>query len=120
LLQQTQRRVSKLLPAWRTILVLTAKHEPFYAATVKGISTATLVIRPANRGTAPAVLNTVLRVREMDRRAIVACFPSDHHFSDDATFVRHIGRTALRPLATGGHDRSNVAPGADGRSVAAH
>jgi mannose-1-phosphate guanylyltransferase len=29
LLQQTQRRVSKLIPAWRTMLVLTAKHEPF-------------------------------------------------------------------------------------------
>jgi len=90
LLQQTQRRISKLIPAWRTMLVLTAKHEPFYAAAVAGIPTARLVIQPANRGTAPAILNAVLRVREMDHKAIVACFPSDHHFSDDATFVRHI------------------------------
>jgi len=90
LLEQTQRRVLKLIPAWRTMLVLTAKHEPFYAAAVAGIPSARLVIQPANRGTAPAILNTILRVREMDRKAIVACFPSDHHFSDDATFVRHI------------------------------
>jgi mannose-1-phosphate guanylyltransferase len=90
LLQQTQRRVSKLIPAWRTMLVLTAKHEPFYAAAVAGIPTARLVVQPANRGTAPAILNAVLRVREMDQKAIVACFPSDHHFSNDATFVRHI------------------------------
>jgi mannose-1-phosphate guanylyltransferase len=41
LLQQTQRRISKLIPAWRTMLVLTAKHEPFYAAAVAGIPTAT-------------------------------------------------------------------------------
>jgi mannose-1-phosphate guanylyltransferase len=90
LLQQTQRRVSKLIPAWRTMLVLTAKHEPFYAAAVAGIPTARLVIQPANRGTAPAILNAVLRVRETDHKAIVACFPSDHHFSDDATFAHHI------------------------------
>jgi mannose-1-phosphate guanylyltransferase len=90
LLQQTQRRVSKLIPAWRTMLVLMAKHEPFYTAAVAGIPTARLVIQSANRGTAPAILNTMLRVREMDHKAIVACFPSDHHFSDDATFVRHI------------------------------
>ncbi len=52
LLQQTQRRVSRLIPAWRTMLVLTAKHEPFYARAVAGIPTARLVIQPANRGTA--------------------------------------------------------------------
>ena len=90
LLQQTQRRVSKLIPAWRTMLVLMAKHEPFYTAAVAGIPTARLVIQPANRGTAPAILNTVLRIREMDHKAIVACFPSDHHFSDDAILVRHV------------------------------
>jgi len=90
LLQQTQRRVSNLIPAWRTMLALTAKHERFYAASVAGIPTNRLVIQPANRGTAPAILNTMLRVREMDPKAIVACFPSDHHFSDDATFVGHI------------------------------
>lgn len=90
LLQQTQRRVSRLIPAWRTMLVLTAKHERFYAGAVAGIPTARLVIQPANRGTAPAILNTMLRVREMDPKAVVGCFPSDHHFSDDAAFVRHI------------------------------
>jgi len=90
LLQQTRRRVSRLIPPCRTMLVLTAKHEPFYASAVAGISTDTLVVQPINRGTAPAILNTMMRVREMDCKAIVACFPSDHHFSDDATFVRHI------------------------------
>ena len=121
LLQQTQRRVSKLLPAWRTMLVSTAKHEPFYAAAVKGISTATLVIQPANRGTAPAILNTVLRVREMDRRAIVPCFPSYHHFSDNATFVATSGEPGrVRSLLEGMVVRTQRRVQADGRSVAAH
>ncbi|MEO8053148.1 MAG: sugar phosphate nucleotidyltransferase [Acidobacteriota bacterium] len=34
-----------------------------------------------------------MRVREMDPRAIVAFFPSDHHFADDEAFVAHIDST---------------------------
>ena len=90
LLQQTQRRVSRLVPAWRTLLVLTRKHEPFYADAVAGIPSSRLLIQPSNQGTAPAILYSLLRLREMDPKGIVAFFPSDHHFSDDEAFVGHI------------------------------
>ncbi len=90
LLQQTQRRVSRLVPAWRTLLVLTRKHEPFYADEVAGLSSSRLLIQPSNQGTAPAILYGLLRLREMDPKGIVASFPSDHHFSDDEAFARHI------------------------------
>lgn len=90
LLQQTQRRVSQLVPAWRTLLVLTRKHEPFYADAVAGIPSSRLLIQPSNQGTAPAILYSLLRLREMDPEGIVAFFPSDHHFSDDEAFAGHI------------------------------
>ncbi len=90
LLQQTQRRVSRLVPAWRTLLVLTRKHEPFYADAVAGIPSSRLLIQPSNQGTAPAILYGLLRLREMDPKGIVAFFPSDHHFSDDGAFVGHM------------------------------
>ena len=90
LLQQTQRRVSRLVPAWRTLLALTRKHEPFYADAVAGFPSSRLLIQPSNQGTAPAILYSLLRLREMDPKGIVAFFPSDHHFSDDAAFTRHI------------------------------
>lgn len=90
LLQQTQRRVSRLVPAPRTLLVLTRKHEPFYADAVAGIPSSRLLIQPSNQGTAPAILYSLLRLCEMDPQGIVALFPSDHHFSDDEAFGRHI------------------------------
>src|ERR1019366_9444794 len=40
--------------------------------------------------TAPAILYSLLRVREMDPKGIVGFFPSDHHFSDDEAFASHI------------------------------
>ena len=90
LLHQTQRRVSGLVQSWRTLLVLTRTHEPFYADEVAGIPSSRLLIQPRNRGTVPAILFSLLRLREMDREGIVAFFPSDHHFSDDEAFIGHI------------------------------
>jgi mannose-1-phosphate guanylyltransferase len=90
LLNQTQRRISRLIQPWRTLLVLTRTHEPFYADEVAGIPSSRLLIQPSNQGTAPAILYSLLRLREMDPKALVAFFPSDHHFSDDEAFTDHI------------------------------
>ena len=90
LLHQTQRRVSRSVQSWRTLLVLTRTHEPFYADEVAGIPSSRLLIQPSNQGTAPAILYSLLRLREMDPEGVVAFFPSDHHFSDDEAFTGHI------------------------------
>jgi mannose-1-phosphate guanylyltransferase len=90
LLQQTRRRVSRLVQPWQTLLLLTGTHQSFYAEEVAGIPTSRLLIQPFGRGTAPAILYSLLRVREMDPKGIVGFFPSDHHFSDDEAFAGHI------------------------------
>ena len=90
LLQQTQRRISPLIPPRRTLLVFTKTHEPFYAGQVKGIPSSRLLIQPCNQGTAPAILYSLVQLREMDPDAVVAFFPSDHYYSDDQAFLRHV------------------------------
>lgn len=90
LLQQTRRRISKLVPPQRTLLVLTKAHEPFYSDHATGIPQSGMLIQPCNRGTAPAIVYSLLNLREMDPEAIVAFFPSDHHFSDDEAFASHM------------------------------
>jgi mannose-1-phosphate guanylyltransferase len=90
LLQHTQRRVSRLVPASRTLLVLTRTHEPFYAAEFAEFPSLRLLIQPSNQGTAPAILYSLLCLHEMDPKGLVAFFPSDHHFSDDRVFNLHI------------------------------
>lgn len=90
LLQDTQNRISQLVQPWRTLLVLTSTHKPFYADEVAAIPSSRLLIQPSNRGTAPAILYSLLRLREMDPKGVVAFFPSDHHFSDAQAFLGHI------------------------------
>jgi mannose-1-phosphate guanylyltransferase len=90
LLQEMHRRVSQLVQSWRTLLVLTSTDEAFYADEVAGIASSRLVIQPSNQGTAPAILHSLTRFREMDPNGVVGFFPSDHHFSNHQAFIGHI------------------------------
>jgi mannose-1-phosphate guanylyltransferase len=47
-------------------------------------------VQPANKGNAPAILYSLLRIAGNDPDAAVAFFPSDHFFSDDAAFMANV------------------------------
>jgi mannose-1-phosphate guanylyltransferase len=72
------------------LLVLTRTHEAFYGDQAAEIPPSGMLIQPCNRGTAPAIIYSLVHLREMDSEGIVAFFPSDHHFSDDNAFARHM------------------------------
>ncbi len=103
LLQQTRNRVSRILPARRTWLVLNEMHKRFYAGQVAGVPPEGLLIQPANRGTAAAILYALVCLRASDPRGLVAFFPSDHYFADDALLATHVASAfaaaALRPAS---------------------
>ena len=90
LLHQTRRRVSRMIEPQQTLIVTTAAHERFYADQIAGVPSSCLVIQPQNQGTAAAIVYSLMRVREMDSRAVVAFFPSDHHFSNEEALVAHM------------------------------
>jgi len=95
LLEQTLDRVSLLIPSSQTITVLNRAHEWFYSPIFDGTAAENLLIQPENRGTAPAILCTLLRLIESGHAGPVVIFPSDHYVSDDSIFMRHVS-TALR------------------------
>jgi mannose-1-phosphate guanylyltransferase len=90
LLQQTRSRVSKILRPSQTFVSLTRTHDGYFAGEVADMPSSNLLIQPLNKGTAPAILYSLMRVREMDQEAIVAFFPSDHHIEEDLAFVANI------------------------------
>src|SRR6266404_687886 len=59
LLQQTVRRVARVVRPSRTKVVLTRDHESFFDARTKESATSA-IIQPANRGTTPAILYSLL------------------------------------------------------------
>ena len=98
LLEETRSRAALELAPARTLYVVNRAHENYYAPTLLGQAAENLIVQPSNRGTAPAILYSLLRVTARDPQAIVAFFPSDHYISDNAKFMAQI-RTALDTAA---------------------
>ena len=94
LLEETGNRTALELARGRTLYVVNRMHEAYYGPVLKDQPVNNLVVQPANCGTAPAILYSLLRIATVDPEALVAFFPSDHYISDDARFMAHI-RTAL-------------------------
>src|SRR5262250_1368584 len=94
LIEETQERAALELDPKRTLYVVNRVHEPYYAPFLAGEPAANLVIQPRNRGTAPAILYSLLRIAAFDPNAVIAFFPSDHYISDNKKFMAHI-RVAL-------------------------
>jgi len=87
LLAQTRLRIANSINRDRTLFVLTRAHEPFYEKELEKVPPARMVVQPSNRGTLPAILWTLLHVVRFDERALVAFFPSDHHYAKEDEFM---------------------------------
>jgi mannose-1-phosphate guanylyltransferase len=90
LLERTRRRVSMSIAPQHLAVVVTEKHEVFYRSAVDYLSPENLIVQAANKGTAPAILYSLLRIDRIAPNAMVAFFPSDHYFSDDERFMSHV------------------------------
>ena len=49
-----------------------------------------VAVQPANRGTAPAILYALMRLKKSAPDCAVAMFPSDHFVGDDREFMRNV------------------------------
>jgi mannose-1-phosphate guanylyltransferase len=87
LLAQTRLRITESIDRDRTIFVLTGAHRPFYEKELENVPTSRMVVQPGNRGTLPAILWSLFRIIRCDERALIAFFPSDHHYANDDEFM---------------------------------
>ena len=94
LLEETQRRTALELADERTLYVVNQIHQPYYAPILYRHREENLVVQPSNRGTAPAILYSLLRIAVRHPEAALAFFPSDHYVSDNTKFMAHV-RAAL-------------------------
>ncbi len=90
LLDATRDRVLLSVGVENTFFSLTAKHEKFYQTALWDVPESRRVVQPENRGTAPAILYSLMRIAAEDPHAVVAIFPSDHFFTDDEKFMSQV------------------------------
>lgn len=90
LLSHTRQRIAREIREDRTLFVLLKEQERFYAEELAEVPPSLKVVQPANRGTLPAILYSVLRIMSLDPDAVVAFFPSDHYYADEKNFMAGI------------------------------
>ena len=90
LLDQTRRRAATLIASDRTVIVVTSEHEPNYAPALAELPACNVVEQPFGRGTAPAILYALHRLRTVAPGGAVAIMPSDHYVDDDARFMARV------------------------------
>jgi mannose-1-phosphate guanylyltransferase len=86
LLELARKRAERSIATEQILVLLTRSHRAFYVQE-RGIRPSQCIVQPANRGTAPPILYSLLSIEQIDDDAIVAILPSDHHFSDEPAFT---------------------------------
>jgi mannose-1-phosphate guanylyltransferase len=90
LLDKTRERVLFSIEPENIFYSLTKKHEKFYSHPLAGVGSDRLIVQPENKGTAPAILYSLLRLAATAPEATVAFFPSDHYFTNDVAFMENV------------------------------
>jgi mannose-1-phosphate guanylyltransferase len=90
LLDATRERTALVIRPENTFFSLTQKHEKFYERPLWNVAEQQMVVQPENKGTAPAILYSLMRLASVSPDSTVAFFPSDHYFSDDEAFMQTV------------------------------
>lgn len=90
LLDKTRERVAIKIKPDNTFFSLTQKHEGFYKQPLLDVPANQLIVQPENKGTAPAILYSLMRISRISPNSTVAFFPSDHYFSNDDAFMKQV------------------------------
>lgn len=90
LLGATRARLCHIVAPEHTLYVVNGQHRPFYQDELGDVPASQLVEQPANRGTGPAIIYSLAKLKRLDPSAIVGFFPADHHFDNVASFHRVI------------------------------
>lgn len=89
LLEHARARAEKSVPPGKILFSLTGAHQAFYASAL-GDCPDQRVVQPRNRGTAGAILSSLMLIARMDPQASVVIYPSDHYYSDESAIVNAV------------------------------
>ena len=90
LLQTTFKRLNKLVPAENIYILTNQRYDSLVREQLPSVHQEQIVLEPAMRNTAPAVLLAAFKIGKRNRNAVMVMAPSDHWIEDEAAFVNDI------------------------------
>jgi mannose-1-phosphate guanylyltransferase len=100
LLQQTVDRLTPLATPERTLVVCGPAHAAPVARQLPQLPESNIIVEPAPRGSAPAIILATALIARREPDAIVGSFAADHEVADPAAFTRAI-QTAIAAAQEG-------------------
>ena len=87
LLAHTRERLRPIFDDDRVLFIVNQNHHRFYRNELGKVERANILEQPANRGTAVAIITSLLQLLQYKPDAIVGIFPSDHYYADNDAFA---------------------------------
>ena len=95
LLGHTRERLRPVFNDDRLLFAVTKDHDQFYKSELADIDRSQVLEQPANRGTAVAIITSLLQLLQYKPDAIVGIFPADHYYADEDAFASTV-KSAIR------------------------
>ncbi len=89
---QAVRELGCVIHPERTAFAVVRAHERFYRNELADVEPQRVVVQPGNKGTTAAVIFSLLRITALAGDPVVAFFPTDHYYSNEAGFGASIHR----------------------------
>jgi len=86
LLAHTQERIAPNITRDHILYALARTHQPLYASELRSVPPIRMIEQPHNRGTLPAIVYSLIRLKLLDEHAVVAFVPSDHYYENEEGF----------------------------------
>lgn len=90
LIQQTFDRLSRLIPVGNILVATNARYKDLVMSHLPEISENQVLLEPAMRNTAPCILYSSLKIKDLDEDGVMIVAPSDHFIEDENEFLGNV------------------------------
>ena len=95
LIRQTYDRLARLIPEENILVATNEKYKRLVLNHLPEMTPSQLLLEPAMRNTAPCILYSAMKIRDLNEEAVMIVAPSDHFIENEEEFVRNV-ETAFR------------------------
>ena len=90
LIQNTFERLEKLIPKENILVATNEKYKKLVSDHLPQIGDNQILLEPVMRNTAPCILYSALKIKNLNKNAVMIVAPSDHYIENEDEFVKNV------------------------------
>ncbi len=90
LIQNTFDRLQKLIPKENILIATNHKYKSLVLKHLPEITENQILLEPVMRNTAPCILYSALKIRSLNKDAVMIVTPSDHFIENETEFINNV------------------------------